>query len=273
MTTVQRLDQKARELRKTVLGMIHQAGSGHIGGSLSCAEILTVLYEKILRFRPDQPLWPERDRFVLSKGHAAPALYAVLAAKGFFDPAELGRLRQLGSCLQGHPCMRRLPGIEMSTGTLGMGISVGVGMDLAAKLQRRSYRIFVLCGDGEMQEGQNWEALMSAAKWRLDNLTVIIDRNHVQLDGREEDIMPLGDLAAKLSAFGLGTMTCDGHSVEQLMAVFDQASQSQAPCGIIAETVKGKGVSFMEGKSEWHGKPLGKEDYLQAMAQLEEAVV
>jgi transketolase len=273
MTHIETLQQKAQGLPRTLLSMIHQAGSGHSGGSLSCAEILTVLYEEVLNVRPDAPFWPERDRFILSKGHAAPALYAVLAGKGFFDPRGLNTLRKLGSCLQGHPCMRRLPGIEMSTGPLGLGISVGVGMALAARLKRQSFRVFVLCGDGEMQEGQNWEALMSAAKWHLENLTVIIDRNHVQLDGTEEEVMPMGSLAEKFAAFGLHPLLCNGHSIEQLLEAFRQARERQAPCAIIAETIKGKGVSFMEGQSAWHGKPIGKDEYVQAMKELAGALV
>lgn len=264
------LQQKALALRRTLVSMIHQAGSGHSGGSLSCAEILTVLYEEVLNVRPEAPSWPERDRFILSKGHAAPALYAVLAEKGFFDPKELNTLRRLGSSLQGHPCMRRLPGIEMSTGPLGLGISVGVGIALAARLQRRSFRVFVLCGDGEMQEGQNWEALMSAAKWHLEHLTVIVDRNHVQLDGTENEIMPMGDLAEKFAAFGLRPFSCNGHDIEQLLGAFREAQEHRGPCAIIAETVKGKGVSFMEGQSAWHGKPIGTEEYVRAMKELEE---
>jgi transketolase len=273
MTKAQTLTKAAQELRKTVVDMIHAAGSGHSGGSLSCAEILTVLYDEVLQVRPQEPRWPGRDRFVLSKGHAAPALYAILARKGFFEPRLLGTLRKLGSRLQGHPCMLNLPGIEMSTGLLGMGISVGVGMALAARLRRERYRIFVLCGDGEMQEGQNWEALMSAAKWNLDNLTVIIDRNHVQLDGPEQQIMPMGSLGDKIAAFGLHPLVCNGHDTAQLLDAFHQAAEQTKPCAIIAETVKGKGVSFMEGQSAWHGKPIGKDEYAQAIRELEEARV
>lgn len=267
------LERKAWELRKTVVDIIHEAGSGHTGGSLSCAEILTVLYESVLNIRPQDPLWPERDRFILSKGHAAPALYATLARKGFFELQQLHTLRKLGSPLQGHPCMFKVPGIEMSTGSLGMGISVGVGMALAAKLRRESFRVFVLCGDGEMQEGQNWEALMAAAKWSLENLTIIIDRNHVQLDGPEQEVMPLGSLSDKLAAFGMHTIPCDGHNTRQLLDAFHLAAEQTNPCAIIAKTIKGKGVSFMEGQSAWHGKPIGKEDYAQASKELEEALV
>lgn len=273
MNKVDALRVTCQDLRKTILGMVHQAGSGHCGGSLSSAEILTVLYEEVLRLRPGEPRWPERDRFILSKGHAAPALYATFARKGFLDPQQLTTLRKLGSCLQGHPCMLKLPGIEMSTGLLGLGISVGVGMALSARLKQESFRVFVLCGDGEMQEGQNWEALTAAAKWNLDRLTVIIDRNHVQLDGPEDQIMPMGNLAEKLAAFGWATYTCNGHSVGELLAAFEFALAQTRPCAIVAETVKGKGVSFMEGQAAWHGKPLGKEEYVQALKEVEAVLI
>jgi transketolase len=259
----------AQRLRLNIVDMIHRAGSGHTGGSLSCAEILTVLYEKILKINPKDPGWAERDRFVLSKGHGAPALYAVLAQKGFFDPQELKSLRQFESCLQGHPCMFKLPGVEMSTGSLGMGISVGVGMALAGKRQHQNYRVFVLCGDGELNEGQNWEGMMAASKWNLDNLIVIIDRNHVQLDGTEAQIMPLQKLEERLAAFGLDPISCNGHDVGSLLNAFDQAFACQGPVAIVAETIKGKGVSFMEGQSAWHGKQIGDQEYRQAIRELE----
>lgn len=268
MATTEELKQLSHGLRRSIIDMIHHAGSGHSGGSLSCAEIVTVLYENIMRVKPEQPDWPDRDRFILSKGHAAPALYATLARKGFFSVEELKTLRQLDSCLQGHPCMFKLPGIEMSTGSLGMGISVGVGMALSAKLLKKDYRIYVLCGDGEMQEGQNWEALMSLNKWGLDNITVIIDRNHVQLDGTESEIMPLGDMKTKLEAFGLNTVCCDGHDVDALIKAFENTAGSGGPAAIVAETVKGKGIAFMEGKNTWHGKVISDEDYELALQEL-----
>ena len=269
---VRRMQRAAQELRLTVVKMIHRAGSGHTGGSLSCAEILTVLYDAVLRVRPVEPGWAERDRFVLSKGHAAPALYGTLARKGYFDAELLWTLRRMGSPLQGHPDMRKLAGIDMSTGSLGMGLSVGVGMALAAKHQRKGYRVFVLCGDGELQEGQNWEAMTAAAKWRLDNLVMIVDRNHVQLDGTEYEVMPLGDLEAKTGAFGWRAVPCDGHDVGSLMDAFEEAIAHDGPAAIIAETVKGKGVSFMEGEALWHGKPIGEDEFRQAVKELEEAM-
>ncbi len=272
MYSNEQLQRRAQELRLDIVKMIHKAGSGHTGGSLSSAEILTVLYDHYLRVKSEAPDWPDRDRFVLSKGHAAPALYAVLARKGFFDPKEMDTLRRLDSCLQGHPCMFKLPGVEMSTGSLGMGISVGIGMALAARLAGKNYRTFVLCGDGELQEGQNWEAMMAAAKWNLANLTVIIDRNHVQLDGTEAQIMPMGDVAAKVAAFGLYTVSCDGHDTGSLIKAIDEAIASGRPTAIVAETVKGKGVSFMEGQSAWHGKPIGAEEFDRAIRDLEEGL-
>ena len=267
---VQALERAARDLRVTVLRMIHRAGSGHTGGSLSCAEILAVLYGAVLRVRPGEPRWPGRDRFILSKGHAAPALYAALARKGFFDPSLLATLRRTGSPLQGHPTMS-LPGVDLCTGSLGMGLSAGLGMALAARRLGGDWRVWVLCGDGELNEGQNWEAFMAMAKFRPANLTAIVDRNHVQLDGAENEIMPLGDLAARLRAFGVAAIPCDGHSVPSLLEAFDAAQRCGGPAAIVAETVKGKGVSFMEGQAAWHGKPLDDESFRRAMAELGEA--
>jgi len=272
MTTIEKLQRDAQELRITIINMIYKARSGHTGGSLSSAEILTVLYDHIMNIRSQEPMGEDRDRFVLSKGHAAPALYAILAKRQFFGSEELGTLRQLDSRLQGHPCMFKLPGVEMSTGSLGMGISVGVGMALSAKALNKSFRVFVLCGDGEMEEGQNWEAMMSAAKWNLDNLVIIVDRNKVQLDGTEQQIMPLGNLEAKLNAFGMHTLTCDGHDVKSLLDTFEIAKEHNGPVAIVAETVKGKGVSFMEGQSAWHGKQIGQGEYEQAMKELKEGL-
>ncbi|MFW6154913.1 MAG: transketolase [Planctomycetota bacterium] len=258
-----------RRLRRTIIDMIHTAGSGHSGGSLSCVEILWTLYNGIIRYRADDPAWSERDRFVLSKGHAAPALYAVLAAKGFLRAGELATLRRAGSILQGHPDMRKVPGVEMSAGSLGMGISVGVGMALAGRPAGKDYQVYVLVGDGELDEGQNWEAMMAAAKFRLGNLTVIVDRNGVQLDGPVDEVMPLGDLAAKLRAFGLGVLECDGHDVDALAKTLAEAGRNGPRTrAVIAHTVKGKGVPFMEGQSAWHGKPIDDEAYRRAIEAL-----
>jgi len=266
------MQRTAQEMRITVLRMNHKAGSGHTGGSFSAAEILTVLYDHVLNIRPEQPQWEKRDRFVLSKGHAAPMLYATMARKGFFDPAVLMTLRQAGSPLQGHPCRVKLPGVEMSTGPLGLGLSAGLGMALAARLKGDTWHTYVLCGDGELDEGQNWEALMSIDKWKPRNLTLIVDNNHVQLDGTVDDIMPLGDLAEKLGAFGLKTVSCDGHDTAELVDAFARAEAHDGAAAILADTVKGKGVSFMEGQSAWHGKPINDQEFEAALAELQGAL-
>jgi len=271
VTDYQAMAADCLRLRNRIVDIIHGAGSGHSGGSLSCVEILWTLYTQVLRVRTDEPDWPGRDRFVLSKGHAAPCLYAVLAERGFFSADELPTLRQAGSNLQGHPDMRKVPGVEMSTGSLGMGISVGVGMALAGKLAGRDYRVYVLVGDGELQEGQNWEAMMAAHKFELDNLTIIVDRNGVQLDGATEDIMPLGDVSEKLAAFGLAVCECDGHDCAAVhQALRDAAGVKGGPSAVVAYTVKGKGVSFMEHQSAWHGAPITPDHYRTAKADLKE---
>jgi transketolase len=258
-----------RRLRRRIIDIIHRAGSGHSGGSLSCVEILWALYSAELRYRAGEPAWAGRDRFVLSKGHGAPALYTVLAEKGFFDPAVLDTLRQTGSILQGHPDMRKVPGVEISTGSLGMGISVGVGMALGGRLAENDFGVYVLVGDGELQEGQNWEALASAAKFELDRLTVIVDRNGVQLDGPVEEVMPAGDLAGKLREFGLTVIECDGHDCRSVYEALQAARRAAGrPKAIIARTVKGKGVSFMEHQAAWHGKPISVDDYRRATEEL-----
>lgn len=268
MELAERLRREAAQLRRDIVTMIHSAGSGHSGGSLSSVEILACLYGAVLNASPERAADPERDRMILSKGHAAPALYAALAYHGYFPGEELLTLRRMGSRLQGHPCRDRLPGIELSTGSLGMGISAGLGMALAAFVSGKSYRVYVLCGDGELNEGQNWEAFMAMNKWRPDNLTVIVDYNRVQLDGTDQEIMPMDSLRAKIESFGLRVISCDGHDVEALLSAFDEARGADGPAVIIADTVKGKGVSFMEGKSAWHGKAIGEKEYRQAMSEL-----
>jgi len=263
------MGKTAQAARREVIDMVHAAGSGHLGGSLSSAEILTVLYDAYLRIDPARPAWEDRDRFVLSKGHAAPLLYATLARKGFFPEAALSTLRRFGSPLQGHPCMFKASGVDMSAGSLGLGLSVAVGMALSARLMQKDYRIFVLCGDGELQEGQNWEAFMALSKWNLTRVITIIDRNTVQLDGTNEEVMPLGDVTAKLKAFGMEPIECDGHDIASLVQAMDAALLAKKPPVLVANTVKGKGVSFMEGKSEWHGKPLTEETYRQAIDEIQ----
>jgi transketolase len=263
------LEALCLRLRQELIRVLHGIQTGHPGGSLSMTEILVMLYFEKLRIDPARPGDPDRDRFILSKGHGAPMLYAVLAERGFFPREDLKSLRQIGSHLQGHPCARKTPGIELSTGPLGLGLSAGLGMALAARLDGRDHRTYVLMGDGELQEGIVWEGAMSAAKFAADTLRVIVDYNGVQLDGTLDEIMPLGDLSAKWRAFGWQVIEVDGHDLTQLSEALDQAATVEGrPTVILAKTVKGKGVSFMEGKSAWHGKPIGDDDYVRAMKEL-----
>jgi transketolase len=257
-------------IRNRIIDVIYRAGSGHSGGSLSSVELLWTLYSEVMNVRPDAPNWPERDRFVLSKGHAAPALYVVLAECGFIPAETLDTLRRTGSILQGHPDMRKVPGVEMSTGSLGMGISVGVGMALAGRLSGKGYQVFVLVGDGELQEGQNWEAMMSAAKYGLSNLTVLVDANGVQLDGPTDVIMPMLDIPAKIREFGFNVHTCDGHDCQSIHEALSRPPVAGQPRAIVANTVKGKGISYMEGQSAWHGKQIDEHDYAVAKRELRE---
>ena len=264
------LQQKANQLRKDILTMIARAGSGHPGGSLSIVDILAVLYYKVMRLRPQEPLWPERDRFVLSKGHACPALYAVLADKGFFPREYLARLRQLGSPLQGHPDMRKTPGVDFSTGSLGQGLSAANGMALAARLQEASWRVYVVLGDGEIQEGQVWEEAMSAAHYGLSNLTAFLDYNGLQIDGTVREIMCPEPLAEKWRAFGWHVLEIDGHDHAAILeAVRRSQLENHRPSMIIARTIKGKGVSFMEDQVSWHGKAPSEELLQNALRELE----
>lgn len=263
------LELFARRTRETIITMLHEVQSGHPGGSLSCVEILTALYLEEMQFGPERIDDPNRDRLVLSKGHACPTLYAILAELGVIPGEELSTLRQLGSRLQGHPDMNELPGVEMSTGPLGLGLSAGLGMALAARLDRRSYRTYVLLGDGELQEGIIWEAAMCAAKYKVDNLLALVDFNGVQLDGTIDEIMPLNDVADKFRSFGWNTITVDGHDFASILGGLAKAWQQKGqPTVIIARTVKGKGVSFMEGKAAWHGQPISAEYFNLAMAEL-----
>ncbi|WP_338824617.1 Apulose-4-phosphate transketolase subunit A [Moorella humiferrea] len=263
------LTATALRLRQHIIRMVGAAGSGHPGGSLSAVEIVTALYFKVMRLDPSRPDWPERDRFVLSKGHAAPVLYAALAEKGFFPVDDLLTLRRLGSPLQGHPDRKALPGVEVSTGSLGHGLAVANGMALAGRLDGRDYRVYVLLGDGELQEGMVWEGAMAAAHYHLDNLTAIVDHNHLQIDGRVEDVMSPEPVADKFRAFGWETKTIDGHAFGQILDALAWAREVKGrPAVIIAETVKGKGVSFMENEAGWHGKAPGPEEVEKALAEL-----
>ena len=258
-----------RTIRRDVLEMIHAAGSGHPGGSLSAVELLATLYFDVLSVDPARPDDPDRDRFLLSKGHAAPVLYSVLARRGFFDPALLPTLRQLGSPLQGHPHMERLPGLDCSSGSLGQGLSIANGLAMAARRTGRSYRTYCLMGDGEIQEGQVWEAAMTAAHFRLDDVCAIVDDNGVQLDGLTRDIMQVEPIGDKFRAFGWHVIEVDGHDLAALRAAFDDAAATKGrPTVLVAKTVKGKGVSFMEGQPAWHGKAPNDEELAAALAEL-----
>lgn len=269
------LREKAKEIRKTVLTMIHEAKSGHPGGSLSSSDIMAALYFDELNIDPSNPKWEERDRFILSKGHACPVQYSSLALRGFFPYEDIYTLRKEGSILQGHPDMKRCPGIDISTGSLGQGIACGVGMAIAAKRDGKSYRVFVIIGDGESDEGEVWEALNSASKYKLDNFVVILDNNNLQNDNRCEIVMPLGNLKAKLEAFGCDTYEINGHDMKEITDAFDKIRGNQnktgKPSAILAHTIKGKGVSFMENVVIWHGVAPNDEQYSQAMKEVEEA--
>lgn len=261
----------ANTIRQNIIKMLIPAKSGHPGGSLSSADILATLYFQVMRINPREPDWPERDRFVLCKGHAAPVLYAALAEKGYFPKEELLGLRQTGRMLQGHPDMKKTPGVDMSTGSLGQGLSAANGMALAGRLDGKDYRVYALLGDGEMGEGQVWEAGMAAAHYKLDNLTAIIDYNGLQIDGRTNDVMSSTPLSAKWQAFGWHVIEVDGHDIEKLMAAFEEAKKVQGkPTMIIARTIKGKGVSFMENQAGWHGTAPNAEQSEQALKELKE---
>jgi transketolase len=263
------LQDKAHLLRQDIVRMIGAAGSGHPGGSLSAIDILTALYFNVMRHDPARPQWPDRDRFVLSKGHGAPALYSVLARAGYFSPHLLPTLRKLDSPLQGHPEMGKLPGVEASTGSLGQGLSIGAGMALAARIDRKDYRVYVMIGDGEIDEGQVWEAALSSPYYRLDNLTAIIDYNGQQLDGWVKDIMELEPLKEKWHSFGWHVIEIIGHDFQQILKAFDEAkSVSGKPSVVIAKTVKGKGVSFMENNLEFHGMAPNAEQLEKALQEL-----
>jgi transketolase len=267
--SMEELVQMARRLRRHVVTMIAQAGSGHPGGSLSAADIITALYFKELRYDPTNPQWPERDRFILSKGHAAPILYAALAESGYFPVTELSTLRQLGSCLQGHTDRTMTPGVEMSSGSLGQGLSFAIGTALAGRLDKRSYRVYALLGDGECDEGQVWEAAMAAAHFKLDNLLAIVDHNGLQLDGSNREIMNLEPLADKWRSFGWHAIEINGHDFPAILGAFQKARQIKGqPTVIIALTVKGKGVSFMENKVEFHGRAPTAEEMAKALKEL-----
>ncbi len=265
------LKEQATKLRLLTLAGVHAAKSGHTGGSLSICDILSVLFFKEMNIDPQDPKNPDRDRFVLSKGHAAPAYYAALAAKGYFPEEEMVTLRKLGSHLQGHPSITKTVGVDMSTGSLGQGLSAANGMAMMAKYDKKDYRVYCICGDGEVQEGQVWEAAMTAAHYKLDNLVLFLDSNGLQIDGNVKDVMNNGPLSARFDAFGWEVLTVDGHDVAEIDAALQKAKTIKGkPTAIIANTVKGKGVSFMENLASWHGAAPNDEQYAQAVAELQE---
>ena len=265
------LQKTANEVRKGIVTAVHSAKAGHPGGSLSAADIFTYLYFEEMNIDPKNPKMEERDRFVLSKGHTAPGLYSTLAQRGYFPIEDLKTLRKLGSYLQGHPDMKHIPGVDMSSGSLGQGLSAAVGMALSAKMDKRNYRVYALCGDGEIQEGQIWEAAMFAGHRKLDNLVVVIDNNGLQIDGKIDDICSPYPIDKKFEAFNFHVITIDGNDFDQIDAAFKDAKATKGmPTAIIAKTVKGKGVSFMENQASWHGTAPNDEQYAVAMADLEE---
>lgn len=260
------LEKIAKNIRIGIIEAVYNAQSGHPGGSLSCADILTVLYFNQMNIDPKNPNAEGRDKFVLSKGHCTPALYATLAERGFFDKEELKNFRKLNSMLQGHPDMNKVPGVDMSSGSLGQGLSVANGMAITSKIESAGQRIYCLLGDGEIQEGQVWEAAMTANKYRLDNLCVIVDNNNLQIDGTIGEVKGLDCISAKFESFGFKTIQIDGNNISQIIDAFETARCTKGkPTAIIAKTVKGKGVDFMENKPEWHGKAPSEEQYNQAI--------
>ncbi|HHQ44671.1 MAG TPA: transketolase [Candidatus Altiarchaeales archaeon] len=264
-----KLKSQADVVRKHILNMTSKAGSGHPGGSMSIVDVLTTLYFHHMKHDAKNPEWGERDRLVLSKGHAAPALYGILAEAGYFPVAELDGLRKLESMLEGHPCRKTVPGVDASTGSLGQGISIAVGMAASAKLAGEKHRVFAIIGDGESQEGMVWEAAMAASHYKLDNLKAILDRNCLQIDGGTEEVMSIEPVVDKWLAFGWNVLTCNGHSFEDIIEALEKADTFKGkPTIIIAKTVKGKGVSFMEGVKEYHGRSLNPEEMTCAMGEL-----
>ena len=266
---IEGLKQKANIIRKDIIEQVYSANSGHPGGSLSIADIIAVLYFDELNINEKNPNWEDRDRLVLSKGHCAPALYAALSERGYFPKENLKTLRNINSNLQGHPNMNDVPGVDMSSGSLGQGLSVANGMSISAKLDNKDYRVYCILGDGEIEEGQVWEAAMAANKYKLDNLCVIVDNNNLQIDGTIEEVMSSYPIDKKFESFGFNVITINGHNIEEIKSAFKKARETKdKPTCIIAKTIKGKGVSFMENKAEWHGKAPNSEQYEQAIREL-----
>ena len=266
---IKSLEERAKVIRRHVVRMIAKAGSGHPGSSLSTVDLLVALFYNKLKHNPQQPAWPDRDRFVMSKGHGCPALYAILAEMGYFSVDKLDTLRQFGSILQGHPCMKTTPGIEISGGSLGQGLSVGLGIALAAKLDKKDYRTYVMLGDGEIEEGQVWEAAMAASHYKADNLCAIIDQNGLQIDGFIHEIMSSHPIPDKWRGFGWHVIEINGHDYKAISSAYDEAEKIKGRSTVIvAKTIKGKGVSFMENQVDWHGKAPSKEEAERALAEL-----
>lgn len=269
ITSVEALKNIAKEIRRGIIQEVYSANSGHPGGSLSCTDILTVLYFNQMNINPNDPNSETRDRFVLSKGHCSPALYATLAKKGYFDEKELTTFRKIDSNLQGHPDMNKVKGVDMSSGSLGQGLSVANGMALNSKLDELGYRVYCLLGDGEIEEGQVWEAAMTSSKYNLDNLCVIVDNNNLQIDGTIENVKSLKNIEEKFKFFGFNVITINGNSISDIIKALENAKITKGkPTAIIAITTKGKGVSFMEDKAEWHGKAPNEDEYKLAMEEL-----
>lgn len=268
--TNQELQKKANEVRKGIVTSVHSAKAGHPGGSLSAADIFTYLYFEEMNINPEEPKMEDRDRFVLSKGHTAPGLYSALANRGYFPVEDLKTLRKIGSYLQGHPDMKHIPGVDMSSGSLGQGISAAVGMALSAKMREKDFRVYTLLGDGEIQEGQVWEAAMFAGHRKLDNLVVIVDNNGLQIDGKVDDVCSPYPIDEKFAAFNFHVIHADAHDFDDLRKAFQEARETKGmPTAIVAHSLKGKGVSFMEGQAAWHGTAPNDEQYAVAMADLE----
>lgn len=266
---ISELEKKAKEVRKGIIEAVYSAQSGHPGGSLSIADIMTVLYFNEMNIDEKNPKWEDRDRLVLSKGHCSPVLYSCLAERGFFDKELLKTFRNINSNLQGHPDMNKVPGVDMTSGSLGQGLSVANGMAIAAKLDNKNYRVYAVLGDGEIEEGQIWEAAMASNKYKLDNLCVIVDKNNLQIDGPTEEVMSSSPLDNKFASFGFEVITIDGNNILEIMKAFAKAKTIKGrPTCIIAETIKGKGVSFMENQVGWHGKAPNEEQYNLAMQEL-----
>ena len=269
--TNEELEIMAKKVRKGIIEAVYSNNSGHPGGSLSIADILTVLYFKEMNINPKNPKWEERDRLVLSKGHCSPALYSCLANRGYFPVEDLKTFRNINSYLQGHPDMKNIPGVDMTTGSLGQGLSSANGMAIAGKMEGKNYRVYCILGDGEIEEGQIWEAAMTSAKYKLDNLCVIVDNNNLQIDGTIEEVMSPYPIDEKFRSFGFQIINIDGHNIREIIDALDVAKNvKEKPVCIIAKTIKGKGISYMENKAEWHGKAPNEEQYELALKELEE---